>query len=290
MSGIIGAVRDNAEGGSGVAPAATILSVKALDAQGYGPYSAVANGIVYAVDHGARVVNLSLVGTAPSSILQAAVDYAYSKGSVLVAAAGNSNGGPVYYPARLNHVIAVAALTPEADPVLKVTIVPRGQALGVTAQLPIDDRRNYSREYLFARMMVALGGRVAEEIAIGSITTGAENDLRQVTSLARRMVAQFGMSQSVGPLNFGDEETQPFLGYSLSQGRSYSEATAAKIDAEVKRLVEDAHRQTRQLLQEHSAQLDRLAQELLSNEIVEQARVLEIARGEAVLAANGRGG
>ncbi len=184
----------------------------------------------------------------------------------------------------------IAALTPEADPVLKVTIVPRGQALGVTAQLPIDDRRNYSREYLFARMMVALGGRAAEEIAIGSITTGAENDLRQVTSLARRMVAQFGMSQTVGPLNFGDEETQPFLGYSLSQGRSYSEATAAKIDAEVKRLVEDAHRQTRQLLQEHSAQLDRLAQELLSNEIVEQARVLEIARGEAVLAANGRGG
>ncbi|CAG0965878.1 hypothetical protein ANRL2_01252, partial [Anaerolineae bacterium] len=111
----------------------------------------------------------------------------------------------------------VAALTPNADPVLKVTIVPRGQALGVTAILPEDDRRNYSKPYLMAQMHMMLGGRAAEEVAIGEITTGASNDLQRVTSMARRMVSQFGMSEVLGPVNFGEDERQPFLGYSLSQ-------------------------------------------------------------------------
>ncbi|PJF41120.1 MAG: ATP-dependent metallopeptidase FtsH/Yme1/Tma family protein [Chloroflexi bacterium] len=171
----------------------------------------------------------------------------------------------------------VAALTPHSDPVLKVTIVPRGQALGVTAQLPSDDRRNYSREYLEARMNVLLGGRTAEEIIFDSITTGAENDLRQVTSLARRMVAQWGMTDEIGPLNFGDDDRQPFLGYSLSQGRQYSEETAARIDTEVRRLVEEAHVKTRALLTENRDKLEQLAHELLEHEIVEKKRVLEIA-------------
>ncbi|MGQ9909345.1 MAG: ATP-dependent zinc metalloprotease FtsH [Candidatus Flexifilum sp.] len=171
----------------------------------------------------------------------------------------------------------VAALTPGADPVLKVTIVPRGQALGVTAMLPEDDRRNYSKAYLQAQMLVMLGGRVAEEIAIGEITTGASDDLRRVTSMARRMVAQFGMSDTLGPVNFGEDERQPFLGYSLSQGRTYSEATAAQIDAEVRRIVEDAHRRTRKILIENRDKLEALAQELLNNEVVEAERVLEIA-------------
>jgi cell division protease FtsH len=171
----------------------------------------------------------------------------------------------------------VAALTPGADPVLKVTIIPRGQALGITAQLPVDDRRNYSREYIMTRMLVLLGGRSAEEVAIGEITTGAENDLRQVTSLARRMVAQFGMSDAIGPLNFGDDERQPFLGYSLAQGRNYSDETAARIDAEVKRIVEEAHRQARMLLETNRDKLETLATELLIHEIVDQHRVLEIA-------------
>ncbi len=170
----------------------------------------------------------------------------------------------------------VAALTPGADPVLKVTIVPRGQALGVTAQLPADDRRNYSRDYLRSRMRVLLGGRTAEELVFNEITTGAENDLRQVTGLARRMVAQFGMSDAIGPLNFGDDDRQPFLGYTLSTGRSYSEETAARIDAEVRRMVEEAHAQTRQLLREHRDKLDALANALLEHEVVDRARVLEI--------------
>jgi cell division protease FtsH len=170
----------------------------------------------------------------------------------------------------------VAALTPGTDPLLKVTIVPRGRALGVTAQLPEDDRRNYPRDYLMARMIVLLGGRSAEEIAIGEITTGAENDLKQVTQLARRMVAHWGMSDTIGPLNYGEDETQPFLGYSLSQGRDYSEETAAKIDGEVKRMVQEAHEQARSTLGSHRQQLDQLAQELLDNEMVGRARVLEI--------------
>ena len=171
----------------------------------------------------------------------------------------------------------VAALTPGADPVLKVTIVPRGRALGVTAQLPEDDRRNYPREYLMGRMVVLLGGRSAEEIAIGEITTGAENDLRQATQLARRMVANWGMSDVIGPLNFGEDDQQPFLGYALTQPRDYSEETAAKVDAEVKRLVEEAHERAHNLLRQNRDKLDLLAQELLENEMVDRARVLEIA-------------
>lgn len=170
----------------------------------------------------------------------------------------------------------VAMLTPGADQVLKVTITPRGQALGVTAFLPEDDRRNYSRQYLYAQLKVGLGGRIAEELIIGDITTGASDDLRRVTHLARRMVAQFGMSEIIGPLNFGELDQQPFLGYAISQGRTYSEETAAKIDAEVRRIVDDAYAQTRRLLSENRDKLELVAEELLQHEIIERARLLEI--------------
>jgi cell division protease FtsH len=171
----------------------------------------------------------------------------------------------------------VAALTPGADQAYKVTIVPRGQALGVTAFLPEEDRRNLSREYLLGQMRVLLGGRTAEEIVFNEVTTGASNDLQRVTSIARRMVAQFGMSEELGPVNFGEDERQPFLGYSLSQGRNYSEATAARIDAEVRRLVEEAHRETRELLEANRDKLTALAEELLRTEVVEKERVMELA-------------
>ncbi|PJF26664.1 MAG: cell division protein FtsH [Phototrophicales bacterium] len=171
----------------------------------------------------------------------------------------------------------VAALTPGADQAYKVTIVPRGQALGVTAFLPEEDRRNLSREYLLGQMRVLLGGRTAEEIVFNEMTTGASNDLQRVTSIARRMVAQFGMSEELGPINFGEDERQPFLGYSLSQGRNYSEATAARIDAEVRRLVEEAHRETRELLEANRDKLMALAEELLRTEVVEKERVMELA-------------
>jgi cell division protease FtsH len=170
----------------------------------------------------------------------------------------------------------VATLLAGADPILKVTIVPRGQALGVTAQTPADELRNYSRGYLLTRMKVLLGGRSAEETAIGDVTTGAENDLREATRLAKRMVVQFGMSEAIGAVNYGEDDRQPFLGYALSQERPYSDETASRIDAEVKRLVEEAHQAALHLLQDNRDKLDALAHELLTHEIVERARVLEI--------------
>ncbi len=178
----------------------------------------------------------------------------------------------------------VALLTPGSDPVLKVSIVPRGRSLGVTQFQPTDDRRNYPREALHAQLLVGLGGRSAEEVALGEITTGAEDDLRRVTRLAHHMVAQWGMSDKLGPLNFGDSETQPFLGYALSQNREYSDETAAEIDHEVKRFVIEAHDEAVQLLRDHRPQLDRLAHELLEKEIVDQTFVLSILelKGEPV--------
>jgi len=173
------------------------------------------------------------------------------------------------------HALA-ALLTDGADNVLKVTITPRGQALGITAFMPEDDRRNYPRSYLEATLNVALGGRVAEELVFGDVTTGASNDLLRVTSIARRMVAQFGMSEAIGPLNFGDTETQPFLGYTIGQGRNYSEATASRIDAEVRKIVETAYQRTRTLITQNRQKLDLIANELLSTEVVERDRLLEL--------------
>jgi len=170
-----------------------------------------------------------------------------------------------------------AALTPGADPPYKVTIIPRGQAGGVTVFQADDDRRLYSKDFLTGMMVVGLGGRSAEEVAIGEISSGASNDLRQVTNIARRMVAQLGMSESFGLLNFGDEDHQPFLGYSISQGRSYSEETLSKIDTEVRRLVDEAHTQSLNILRNNQDKLERLAQELIENESVDRMRVLEIA-------------
>ena len=176
----------------------------------------------------------------------------------------------------------VATLIPNTDPIFKVTIVPRGQALGVAYQMPEDDRRNHSRNYILARMKVALGGRAAEEIVFGDVTTGAASDLKQVTSMARRMVAQFGMSDRLGQINYGEDERQPFLGYSLSQGRAYSEETAAKIDEEVHRIIEEAYAETKTLLEENRDKLEALAHELMTSEVVDRARLLEIAGPAAV--------
>jgi cell division protease FtsH len=169
----------------------------------------------------------------------------------------------------------VAWLTPAADPVHKVTIVPHGRALGVTEQLPSDDHYNYSVTYLMARLAVMLGGRTAEEIAIGDITTGAENDLVEATSLARRMVARWGMG-NLGLVAFKTDDHQPFLGYEISQGREYSEATAAKIDQEVQHLLEERHQAVHELLTGAREKLDRLVKTLLQEETVGQDALAEI--------------
>jgi cell division protease FtsH len=181
----------------------------------------------------------------------------------------------------------VALLTPDADPVTKVTIVPRGQALGVTQQTPLDDRYNYSREYLMGRIMVALGGRAAEEIALGSITTGAENDLQVVTGIARQMVTRWGMSSRVGTISFSDRQSPFMAGGDFGGGREYSEETAALIDQEVKSIVESSYDHTKQLLADHHTALDRIAQELRKHESLNAGQLQAILQetGTPLLAA-----
>jgi cell division protease FtsH len=162
----------------------------------------------------------------------------------------------------------VAWFTPAADPVHKVTIIPRGHALGVTEQLP-KDHYNYGRSYLTARLSVMLGGRTAEEIAVGDVTTGAENDLIEATRLARRMVTRWGMG-NLGLLAFRADEEQPFLGYELTQGRDYSEVTATRIDEEIERLLTERHDYARRLLIAGREVLDRLVDALLHKETVDR--------------------
>ena len=161
----------------------------------------------------------------------------------------------------------VAWLTPGADPVQKVTIVPHGQALGLTQQVPTTERHNLSRSYLMTRLAVMLGGRSAEEIVFGEITTGAESDLLEATRIARRMVARWGMG-SLGLAAYPTDEQQPFLGYELARGHDYSEATAARIDREVQEMLEQVHQQVRRLLTDARDRLDKLVETLLLHETV----------------------
>jgi cell division protease FtsH len=163
----------------------------------------------------------------------------------------------------------VAWLTPDADPVHKVTIIPRGHALGVTEQLPGEDHYNYSRSYLMARLAVMLGGRVSEQIALNDITTGAENDLIEATKLARRMVTRWGMG-SLGPVAFQADEEQPFLGYEIAQGRDYGEETASRIDQDVHDLLTERYNYATNLLTTNRDLLDRLADTLLHEETIDQ--------------------
>jgi cell division protease FtsH len=172
----------------------------------------------------------------------------------------------------------VAAVLPDVDPLYKVTIVPRGRSLGVTQFLPQDDRRNYPRSYLQQRLAVALGGRTGEEIALGEITSGAENDLKEATRLARRMVTEWGMGEKTGPVAYDLDAENSFLGPRALEEKSrvYSETTAERVDSEVERLIEQAHQQARSVITEHRAALERLAQALLQEEVVERDQLLAI--------------
>jgi cell division protease FtsH len=176
----------------------------------------------------------------------------------------------------------VAAVLPDVDPVYKVTIVPRGRSLGVTQFRPEDDRRNFPRTYLVERLAVALGGRSAEELALGDITTGAENDLKEATQLARRMVSEWGMGEQTGPLVYNLSDGSPYLSQQPLEDhqRVYSEVTAQRLDSEVERLITQAHEQARSILTEHREALDRLAQALLQEEVLEREQVLAIVNGE----------
>jgi cell division protease FtsH len=177
----------------------------------------------------------------------------------------------------------LAVLLPNADPVHKVTIIPRGMALGVTMQLPEEDKHNYSRDYLNDQLAILLGGRIAEEITNGKVTTGAGNDLERVTDLARKMVCEWGMSEAMGPLTFGKKEEQIFLGREINKAQDYSEETAVRIDQEVKKFVMDNYERARVVLTQHKPILQKIADELLAREVLDADQVKRIAAGQPLL-------
>jgi len=162
----------------------------------------------------------------------------------------------------------VAKLLPGTDPVHKVSIIPRGQALGVTMQLPGEDRHNYSKEFLQNTMVVLMGGRVAEELVLNQLTTGASNDIERATKTARNMVCMWGMSDKLGPMSFGDNQGQVFLGKELIHDKNYGEETAKLIDAEVRRFVDEAHQKATELLKENREALEAISLALLDRETI----------------------
>ncbi len=176
----------------------------------------------------------------------------------------------------------VALKTPGSDPIHKVTIVPRGRALGLTASLPEVDRHNYTKEWLIGSLAMFFGGRVAEEIIFGpeKVTTGAGNDIERATALARRMVTQFGMSERIGPLAVGDKEQEIFLGREFAQRREISERTAEAVDDEVKRLVDEAYAKAMQIVNENRELLDRIAVALLERETIDREDLERLMKGE----------
>src|SRR5690606_9406369 len=174
----------------------------------------------------------------------------------------------------------VGLKVPSADPVHKVSIIPRGMALGVTQQLPETDRHSYTREYLLSQIAILMGGRIAEEIYFGDshVTTGASNDIERATELARSMVCEYGMSE-LGPLTFGKKDEQIFLGREINQHRDYSEDTAIKIDSEVKRIIQDQYELARSVITENSEAMVRLSEALLELETLDSVQIRRVVAG-----------
>jgi cell division protease FtsH len=172
----------------------------------------------------------------------------------------------------------VAKLVPGADPVHKVSIIPRGMALGLTQQVPIDDRHTYAREHLLGQLAVFFGGRAAEELVLGSMTTGAGNDIERATKLARKMVCEWGMSEKLGPMTFGDKEEEIFLGRDFTQKVDYSDHTAVQIDAEVRRILLDAYERAKMFLRRNLEALHKMAETLLERESMDGGEIDELLR------------
>jgi cell division protease FtsH len=173
----------------------------------------------------------------------------------------------------------VAAKLPHADPVHKVTIIPRGMALGLTMQLPVDDRHNYYKNYLDTQIAILMGGRIAEEIFLSQMSTGAGNDIERATELARKMVCEWGMSD-LGPVTFGKKEEQIFLGREISQHRDYSEATAIQIDEEVRKMVSVGYATAKSILSENRETLVRIAKALIEREVLDASEIKLLVDGQ----------
>jgi cell division protease FtsH len=184
----------------------------------------------------------------------------------------------------------LAAVLPHSDPIHKVTIVPRGRAMGVTQQLPERERYVYRREYMLDRLAVMMGGRAAEDVVLGTYTSGAEDDLMKATELARRMVLSWGMSERLGHMAFGGRRQQVFLGEEIAQRREYSEETAREVDEEIKAILDQAYERAVSTLKEHRDGLDRLAQALREKEEIGGEEVLEIVGVDKRSASSAREG
>jgi cell division protease FtsH len=180
----------------------------------------------------------------------------------------------------------VARFLPGTDPIHKVTIIPRGRALGLTQQLPIDEKHTYPREYLLNNISILLGGRAAEEITFQEFTTGSGNDIERATHLAKKMVCEWGMSENMGPLSYGRKDEQIFLGRDLSVHKDYSEETAKKIDAEIASIVNGAYVKAKNILSEHVEILNRIAGELLDKEVLTNSQLDEIIGPELIARVN----
>jgi cell division protease FtsH len=163
----------------------------------------------------------------------------------------------------------IAKLLPDCDPLHKVTIVSRGMALGLTMTIPTEDRVLTSKQQMLDRITMMLGGRVAESLAFGEVTTGASNDLERATAIARRMVTEFGMSDKVGPITFGHRQEHVFMGRDFGESRNYSEEVASLIDAEVKEIIESCYKRARTLLEEHREAVDLISYELVARETLD---------------------
>jgi cell division protease FtsH len=174
----------------------------------------------------------------------------------------------------------VAALSEGSDPVHKVTIIPRGMALGVTWTLPSEDRYNLTRKQILAMIRHAMGGRAAEEIVFGHFSTGASDDLKKATDLARQMVCKYGMSEKLGPVSYGDEGQDVFLGRDFVMRKDYSERKAEEIDAEVEKLLHSLYAEAKHILEENRATLDRVTEALLERETLEAADLRRLLAGE----------
>ncbi|HEX9879382.1 MAG TPA: cell division protein FtsH, partial [Candidatus Binatia bacterium] len=172
----------------------------------------------------------------------------------------------------------VAKLIPGTDPIHKVTIIPRGMALGLTQQLPIDEKHTYPRDYLLNNITILFGGRVAEELVLEHMTTGAGNDIERATEIAHRMVCEWGMSEKLGPMTFGKKEEQIFLGRDFTQQQDYSENTAVAIDAEIRRIIQENYQRAKDILTNNIELLHKLAQRLLEKEVLDGSEIDALVR------------
>jgi cell division protease FtsH len=173
-------------------------------------------------------------------------------------------------------------LLPKSDPVHKVTIIPRGRALGVTIQLPEQDRYAYDREYLLSRIAILFGGRIAEEVFMNQMTTGASNDFERATQLARDMVTRYGMSDAMGTMVYAENEGEVFLGRSVTRQTSVSEDTMRKVDSEIRRIIDEQYKLARTMIEANRDKIEAMAQALLKHETIDVDQIKDIMEGREV--------